>query len=204
MWVDRDASCRLPICTSAEISVVQLSPDPIPKFTLISGSHFAFLDILHGLHGIGSFSGAPEYRLPAIMLQIWPSGWRIILGTRSGLSKWYHKPLSQVDSQSSPYQWYSRWLFQSQHRMGRPEIEHACWRSYLPLSNSLLLQHFPFEQVFWRICFRDWLPWSRLPAIVVVHDVGIIYQKACVQQVLPIGFRSPIAQLPSANQHLTV
>jgi len=58
--------------------------------------------------------------------------------------------------------------------------------------------------VFWGICIWDRLPLSRLSAIVVAPDVGIIYQKARVEQVSPDGFRAPIARLPSADQYMTI
>jgi hypothetical protein len=47
------------------------------------------------------------------------------------------------------------------------------------------------------------LPCSQLSAIVAARDVGIIYGKACVQQVSLDGFRAPIARLASDDQHLT-
>jgi hypothetical protein len=39
--------------------------------------------------------------------------------------------------------------------------------------------------------------------MIVDHDVGILYQKACILQVLPNWFHTEIALFTSGNQHLT-
>jgi len=122
--------------------------NPFAELTQIYGSHDASLDIRNGLHAVGWFSGAAERRLLATMVQTQPSGWRIPSWTASGLLKWYHKSLSQTDSRNGPYQQYSKWWLQSQHRMDRPEIAHACQQSCLPPCKPLLLQQSSFEQVF--------------------------------------------------------
>jgi hypothetical protein len=48
--------------------------------------------------------------------------------------------------------------------------------NYILLTKPRLRQRLLLVQVGWQICFGDQLPWSRLPAVVVTHDVGIIYQ----------------------------
>jgi len=58
-------------------------------------------------------------------------------------------------------------------------------------------------QVVWRKCFWDRLPCTRHPALVIAHDVALIYRKGCIQQVSLEGYRAPIALLPSGDQHLT-
>jgi hypothetical protein len=40
--------------------------------------------------------------------------------------------------------------------------------------------------------------------MVVAHDAGIIYRKACISQMSLDGFRAPIARQPSIEQHLTM
>jgi len=92
----------------------------------------------------------------------------------------------------------------SQHRIKWPETAHACQQSCLSPLMPLLIQQTSFEQVSWLLCFWDLLPCFWRPAIVVAHDVGIIYWKPCVQEVSPDGFCATIAQMPAADQHLTI
>ena len=40
--------------------------------------------------------------------------------------------------------------------------------------------------------------------MVIAYDIGMISQQVCMWQLSPDGFRGQIAQLPSADEHLTI
>jgi len=85
-------------------------------------------------------------------------------------------------------QQHCRWWLQSQHWNDGSDISHPCWHSGLPSAKPLSLQHSSMENVCWLIWFWVRLPSFRLPTIVVNHNVGLIYQKACVCQLSPDGY----------------
>jgi len=154
--------------------------NPFSELTLIYGSHNASLDIRNVSRTVQWFSGAPECRLSLTKLQTQSNRWRIPFWTASVHSRWCHKSLSPAGEWHAPYQPSSSSWLQSQHRIGGSVIAVTCRRSCLPPAKPCLWQQFSLGQVVWRICFWDRLPWSGLPAIVVAHDVGIIYRKVCV------------------------
>ena len=50
----------------------------------------------------------------------------------------------------------------------------------------------------------DWLPLFQLSAIVVAHNVGILFPKHFVKQVSPNGFCATITHLLCVDNHLTI
>jgi len=154
--------------------------NPFRELTLIDGSQDASLDIRNGLHVVRWFPGAPECRLSPTQLQTRSCGWRIPSWIASVHSRWCRKSLSPAGKWRAPCQPSSRLWHLSQHQIGGSEIAVASRRSCLPPYKPCLRLQLSLVQVVWWICFWDRFLWSRLPAIVVAHDVGIIYRKACV------------------------
>jgi len=110
------------------------------QLTLIYGWHDALLDMRHSLHAVEWFFGAPECRLAATKLQIWSSRWTIPSKSAFAHLKWFRKLHSPADSKYSPYQRYSSWWLQCQHRIAGPEIQHTCPLPHLPPCKPLLAQ----------------------------------------------------------------
>jgi len=154
--------------------------NPFTILTLIYGSRDASVNIQYGLHAVRWFSGAEGCVLPATKLRIQSSGWTSPSWTASAYSMWYHESLSPAGSQCGPYMRYFRWCLQSWYWKDGLEIPHTCWWSCLPSCKPLLRQQCSLKKVIWQMCFWDRLPQCRLLVIVVRHDVGIIYWKACV------------------------
>ena len=150
------------------------------ELTLVYGIQDASLDIRNVLCVVHWLSGAPECRLFPIKLQTRSDWVRLASWTASVHSRWCHKSPSTAGQWPASNQPNSMWWLLSQHWIGGSEIAVACRRSCLLLCKPRLRWQFPLGQGLWQICFWDRLPCSRLAAVVVAHDVRIIYQKACV------------------------